>query len=74
MAALSRALGFKLMLGCMIESSLSIAAGVALAPLFDWVDLDGNLLVSNDPFKGLEIKDGLWALPDGPGLGVVPRT
>jgi len=73
MAALSRALGFKLMLGCMIESSLSIAAGIALAPLFDWVDLDGNLLVSNDPFKGLEIKDGKWALPEGPGLGVVPR-
>ncbi len=70
MAALGRALGFKLMLGCMIESSLGIAAGVAVAPLFDWLDLDGNLLISNDPFAGLSIFDGRWKLPPGPGLGV----
>ena len=72
MAALGRALGFKLMLGCMIESSVGIAAGIAVAPLFDWVDLDGNLLVANDPWKGLTLKDGRWELPSGPGLGVVP--
>ena len=72
MAALGKALGFKLMLGCMIESSLGIAAGVAVAPLYEWLDLDGNLLISNDPFKGLSIKDGRWSLPSGPGLGVVP--
>ena len=72
MAALGRALGFKLMLGCMIESSAGIAAGVAVAPLFDWLDLDGNLLISNDPFTGLSIADGRWRLPSGPGLGVVP--
>ncbi len=72
MAAIGRALGFKLMLGCMIESSVGIAAAIAVAPLYDWLDLDGNLLVANDPFKGLSIKDGVWALPDGPGLGVVP--
>ena len=71
MAALGRALGFKLMLGCMIESSLGIAAAVAVAPLYDWLDLDGNLLITGDPFKGLSIKDGVWALPNGPGLGVV---
>ena len=71
MAAIGRALGFKLMLGCMIESSLGIAAGVAVAPLFDWLDLDGNLLISNDPFKGLTIVDGRWQEPMGPGLGVV---
>ncbi|MFI5182104.1 MAG: dipeptide epimerase [Thermoanaerobaculia bacterium] len=71
MAALGRALGFKLMLGCMIESSLGIAAGVAVAPLFDWLDLDGNLLIANDPFKGLAIVDGRWQEPAGPGLGVV---
>jgi len=71
MAALGRALGFKLMLGCMIESSLGIAAGVAVAPLYDWLDLDGNLLISNDPFKGLTIVDGVWQEPAGPGLGVV---
>ena len=71
LAALGRALGFKLMLGCMIESSLGIAAGVAVAPLYDWLDLDGNLLISNDPFKGLTIVDGVWQEPTGPGLGVV---
>ena len=72
LAALGRALGFRLMLGCMIESSLGIAAAVAVAPLFDWLDLDGNLLVANDPWKGLTLKDGRWELPSAPGLGVVP--
>lgn len=72
LAALGRALGFKLMLGCMIESSLGIAAAVAVAPLYDWLDLDGNLLVGNDPWKGLSLKDGRWELPSAPGLGVVP--
>jgi len=42
-----------------------------VAPLFDWLDLDGNLLISNDPFKGLTIVDGRWQEPMGPGLGVV---
>ena len=72
LAALGRALGFRLMLGCMIESSLGIAAAVAVAPLFDWLDLDGNLLVANDPWKGLTLKEGRWELPTAPGLGVVP--
>ncbi|MBK8596316.1 MAG: dipeptide epimerase [Holophagales bacterium] len=72
LAALGRALGFKLMLGCMIESSLGIAAAVAVAPLYDWLDLDGNLLVANDPWKGLTLSDGRWELPGAPGLGVVP--
>lgn len=68
--AICRAHGLRLMLGCMIESSLGIAAGVAVAPLFEWVDIDGNLLVSNDPWKGLVLTKGRWALPEGPGLGV----
>ena len=72
MAAIGKALGFKLMLGCMIESSVGIAAGVAVAPLYDWLDLDGNLLISNDPFRGISIVDGKWQLPSGPGLGVIP--
>lgn len=72
LAALGRALGFKLMLGCMIESSLGIAAAIAVAPLYDWLDLDGNLLVANDPWKGLTLSDGRWELPAAPGLGVVP--
>jgi L-alanine-DL-glutamate epimerase-like enolase superfamily enzyme len=74
MTAVARALGLKLMLGCMIESSLGIAAGVAVGPLFDWLDIDGNLLLAKDPFKGLSIANGRWSLPDGPGLGVVPAT
>lgn len=65
-----RALGLKTMLGCMIESSIGIAAGAALGPLFDWLDLDGNLLLANDPFKGLTMTNGVWQLPDRPGLGV----
>ena len=72
LAALGRVLGFRLMLGCMIESSLGIAAAVAVAPLYDWLDLDGNLLVGNDPWKGLTLSDGRWELPGAPGLGVVP--
>jgi len=70
--AVARACGMKTMCGCMIESSLGIASAVALGPLFDWLDLDGNLLVSNDPFNGLKLTNGVWALPDAPGLGVSP--
>lgn len=70
MIAAARAAGLKVMIGCMIESSLSIAAGIAVAPLCDVVDLDGNLLIAQDPFSGLEIEGGRWALPGRPGLGV----
>jgi len=66
----ARALGLKVMLGCMIESSLGIAAALPLAPLVDWVDLDGNLLLAADPFAGLTLRGGRWELPSGPGLGV----
>jgi L-alanine-DL-glutamate epimerase-like enolase superfamily enzyme len=70
LAGMARALGLKLMLGCMIESSLGISAGAAIASLFDHADLDGNLLVSNDPFRGVKtVKDRLL-LNDKPGLGV----
>ncbi len=70
MAAIGRAMGLKLMLGCMIESSLGISAGAALSPLFDYADLDGNLLIANDPFKGVGTKNGRLVLNDHPGLGV----
>ena len=67
---MGRALGLKLMIGCMIESSLGITAGASVASLFDYADLDGNLLISNDPFRGVEtVKDRL-VLNDRPGLGV----
>jgi L-alanine-DL-glutamate epimerase-like enolase superfamily enzyme len=74
MIAVARALGLQVMLGCMIESSLGIAAALPLAPLVDWVDLDGNLLVADDPFEGLTLEEGRWLLPSGPGLGVTPRN
>ena len=70
--ATARAHGLKILLGCMIESSLGIAAALAIAPLVDWVDLDGSLLVQNDPFAGLELVGGRLLLPEGPGLGVEP--
>jgi len=70
LAGMARSLGLKLMLGCMIETSLGISAGAAVASLFDYADLDGNLLISNDPFRGVKtVKDAL-VLGDGPGLGV----
>jgi L-alanine-DL-glutamate epimerase-like enolase superfamily enzyme len=70
MVAIARALGLKLMLGCMVETSLGITAGASIAPLFDYADLDGNLLITNDPFKGVQtVKDRL-VLGDKPGLGI----
>ncbi len=70
MAAVGRAVGMKLMLGCMIESSLGIAAAAAVAPLFDFADLDGNLLIDNDPFHGLGLDGDRLILSPNPGLGV----
>lgn len=67
----ARALGFGVFLGCMVESSLGIAAAAHLAPLADYVDLDGHLLLADDPFTGLRFEAGR-VLPDAeaPGLGV----
>ncbi|MBV6504868.1 MAG: L-Ala-D/L-Glu epimerase [Syntrophorhabdaceae bacterium] len=70
MIQMARALGLKIMVGCMIESSVAITAAAHLSPLIDWADLDGNLLISNDPFKGVEVKEGKLMLNDKPGLGV----
>jgi L-alanine-DL-glutamate epimerase-like enolase superfamily enzyme len=67
----ARELGFKLMLGCMEETSVGIAAGAAVASLVDWVDLDGNLLLADDPFEGLRLDDACrWRLSEEPGLGL----
>ena len=65
-----RALGLGLMLGCMNESGLAVAAGAQIASLFDHVDLDGNLLLSEDPWPGVELVDGVQLPADAPGLGV----
>ncbi|HEY7731435.1 MAG TPA: dipeptide epimerase [Gaiellaceae bacterium] len=70
MAHAARALGLGVMLGCMIESGLGIAAGCAVAPLCDHVDLDGNLLLRDDPCPGPELLDGVQVPADAPGLGV----
>jgi L-Ala-D/L-Glu epimerase / N-acetyl-D-glutamate racemase len=73
MIGVARALGLKVMLGCMIESSLGITAAAHLSPLADTADLDGNLLIENDPFVGARVESGRLVLPDGPGLGVSER-
>jgi L-alanine-DL-glutamate epimerase-like enolase superfamily enzyme len=66
----ARALGLGVMLGCMIESGLGIAAGCVVAPLCDHVDLDGNLLLAEDPLPGPVFADGVQVPRDEPGLGV----
>ncbi|MEJ5054651.1 dipeptide epimerase [Sphingobacterium sp. MYb382] len=71
MAELARALEMKVMLGCMTETSCAISAAAQLAPLVDWADLDGALLIGNDIFQGMEVVNGLCRLPDRPGIGVI---
>jgi L-alanine-DL-glutamate epimerase-like enolase superfamily enzyme len=73
MICLARSLGLKIMLGCMIESSVGITAAAHLAPLADYADLDGHLLISNDPFVGVRMQNGGTTLPESPGLGVKER-
>jgi len=68
---MARSLGLKIMLGCMVSSSVSITAAAHLSPLTDYPDLDGNLLLAADPFAGVKVKDGWLILPDRPGLGVI---
>lgn len=74
MIHVARAMGMKIMLGCMIESSVAISAAAHLSPMVDWADLDGNLLISNDPFTGVTVDRGKLILNDRPGLGVVERA
>jgi L-Ala-D/L-Glu epimerase len=66
----ARALGLGVMLGCMLESSLGIAAGCQVASLCDYVDLDGNLLLADDPWEGVLLVDGVQVASEQPGLGV----
>jgi L-alanine-DL-glutamate epimerase-like enolase superfamily enzyme len=69
----ARSLGLGVMLGCMIESSLGIAAACQIVSLCDHVDLDGNLLLADDPWRGVEFQDGAQLPSEAPGLGVRPR-
>jgi L-alanine-DL-glutamate epimerase-like enolase superfamily enzyme len=74
MAHAARALRLGVMLGCMLESGLAIAAGCCVAPLCDHVDLDGNLLLAEDPWPGVVFADGVQTPSHAPGLGVNPRA
>lgn len=71
MIKMARALDMKVMIGCMTETSCAVTAAAQLSPLADWADLDGNLLISNDVFEGIKIKDGKIILPDRPGIGII---
>ena len=65
--------GLKVMLGCRAaETSVAIAAAAHLAPAVEWADLDGNLLITDDPFRAVRVEKGRFVFPDRPGLGVVP--
>ena len=70
MIAYARAEGMKVMVGCMTETSCACTAAAHLAPAVDFCDIDGNLLITNDLFKGMTVRDGLMQLPDSPGLGL----
>lgn len=70
MAILARTLGMKVMIGCMTETSCAVSAAAQLAPMADWVDLDGNLLISNDLFTGMKIINGKVTLSSTPGIGI----
>ena len=69
----ARAHSMQIMFGCMIESSIGITAAAHLAPLVDHLDLDGAMLLAEDPFQGAVYDDGYMKLRDLPGLGVTPR-
>lgn len=73
MITLARGLGMRVMLGCFVSSSLAIAPALAIASLVDFADLDGHLLLAEDPYEGIERQGGELSLADIPGLGVAPR-
>ncbi len=73
MIATARAHAMLVMAGCMIETSLGITAAAHFAPLLDCADFDGAALLADDPHDGATIDRGVIAIPDRPGLGVVPR-
>ncbi len=70
MITVARALNMKVMVGCMTETSCGVSAVAQLSPLVDWGDMDGNLLIKNDPFTGMKVVDGKVTLNDWPGIGI----
>ncbi|MCP4583745.1 MAG: dipeptide epimerase [candidate division Zixibacteria bacterium] len=73
MIAVARALKMQIMIGCMVETSVGISAAAQLAPLVDYIDLDGNLLIDDDPYDGVRAENGYLKYPDRPGIGVVEK-
>ncbi len=74
MIVLARTLQLRVMLGCMVESSVGISAAACISPFVDYADLDGNLLLKNDPFGGVKLKDARPVLTDCPGIGIIKPT
>ncbi|OGC00322.1 hypothetical protein A2V82_17490 [candidate division KSB1 bacterium RBG_16_48_16] len=74
MISLARTCPMRVMIGCMVASSLSITAAAHLVPLADYADLDGNLLLQNDPFDGIKVEKGWLRLPKRIGLGVEKKS
>jgi L-Ala-D/L-Glu epimerase len=74
MIELARSLGLKVMIGCMVSSSVAVTGAAHLSPLVDYADLDGNLLISNDPYEGVLVENGKLVLPNRPGLGLKPTV
>ena len=74
MFQLARVLNLDTMLGCMIETSIAISAAVQLQSLARWVDLDGSLLLRDDPFEGPLLKGDCWQVATGPGLGIRAKS
>jgi L-alanine-DL-glutamate epimerase-like enolase superfamily enzyme len=72
--ASAREHGMMIMLGCTIESSIGITAAAQISPLVDYADLDGNILIGNDPAAGVSVEEGKLVLPQGPGLGIEIRN
>ncbi len=70
MVSMARALGMKVMVGCMTETSCAVSAAAQLSPAVDFADLDGNLLISNDRFRGVQVVSGKLTLPEAPGIGI----
>lgn len=72
MVVLAKALGLKVMIGCMTETSCAVTAAANLSPIVDFADLDGNLLIANDRFSGMTVENGKITLHDIPGIGITP--
>jgi L-alanine-DL-glutamate epimerase-like enolase superfamily enzyme len=70
MLTLARSLDMKVMIGCMTETSCAVSAAAQLSPKADWADLDGNLLITNDPYKGVQVVNGKMTLIDHSGIGI----